>query len=64
MPENRKLDLIYFNAGGGHRSAATALESVIHATRKFWEVRLVNLQEILDGLDVFRKVTGIRLEDI
>jgi hypothetical protein len=27
-------------------------------------VRLVNLQELLDPLDVFRKVTGIRLEDI
>jgi 1,2-diacylglycerol 3-beta-galactosyltransferase len=25
---------------------------------------LVNLQEILDSLDVFRKVTGIRLEDV
>ena len=25
---------------------------------------MVNLQEILDSLDVFRKVTGIRLEDI
>ena len=59
-----KLDLIYFNAGGGHKSAATALEAVIGTTRKSWEVRLVNLQEVLDKLDVFRKVTGIRLEDI
>ena len=59
-----KLDLIYFNAGGGHKSAATALEAVIGTTRKSWEVRLVNLQEVLDKLDVFRKVSGIRLEDI
>jgi 1,2-diacylglycerol 3-beta-galactosyltransferase len=29
-----------------------------------WQVRLVNLPEILDSLDIFRKVTGIRLEDI
>jgi len=29
-----------------------------------WSVRLVNLQEVLDPLDVFRKLTGIRLEDI
>lgn len=64
MREKLKLDLIYFNAGGGHKSAATALEAVIGTTRKSWEVRLVNLQEVLDKLDVFRKVTGIRLEDI
>ena len=64
MPENLKLDLVYFNAGGGHRSAANALEAVIRSTRPSWQVRLVNLQEILDSLDVFRRVTGIRLEDM
>jgi UDP-N-acetylglucosamine:LPS N-acetylglucosamine transferase len=64
LRENLKLDLIYFNAGGGHKSAATALEAVIATTRQSWQVRLVNLQEVLDKLDIFRKVTGIRLEDI
>lgn len=59
-----KIDFVYFDAGGGHRSAATALKSVIDSQNRPWEVRLVNLQEILDVLDVFRKVTGIRLEDI
>ncbi len=29
-----------------------------------WDVRLINLQEVLHSLDIFRKVTGIRLEDI
>src|SRR6266568_9303653 len=29
-----------------------------------FEIRMVNLQELLDGMDVFRKVTGIRLQDI
>jgi len=29
-----------------------------------WEIRLVNLQEILDPLDIFRKYTGIRMQDI
>jgi 1,2-diacylglycerol 3-beta-galactosyltransferase len=59
-----KLDFIYFDAGGGHRSAATALKSVIDGQGRPWEVRLVNLQEVLHSLDVFRKITGIRLEDI
>ena len=60
----RKLDLVYFNAGGGHRSAALALQSVISGLGLGWDLRLVNLQEILDTLDIFRKLTGIRLEDI
>ncbi len=59
-----KLDFVYFDAGGGHRSAATALEKVIASEGYPWDVRLVNLQEVLDPLDVFRKITGIRLEDL
>ena len=64
MPNRRTLDFVYFDAGGGHRSAALALQSVIAASDYDWQVRLVNLQEILDPLDVFRKLTGVRLQDI
>ena len=60
----KKIDFIYFDAGGGHRAAATALKSVIEGQARPWEIRLVNLQEVLDPLDVFRKITGIRLQDI
>jgi 1,2-diacylglycerol 3-beta-galactosyltransferase len=60
----RNLDFIFFDAGGGHRSAATALKTVVDEQGRDWAVRLVNLQEVLDSLDVFRKITGIRLEDI
>ena len=59
-----KVDFIYFNAGGGHRSAALALQTVALRQGRPWEVRLVNLQEVLDQMDIFRKITGIRLEDI
>jgi hypothetical protein len=59
-----KIDFIYFDAGGGHRAAATALKTVIEQQELPWEIRLVNLQEVLHSLDIFRKVTGIRLEDI
>jgi UDP-N-acetylglucosamine:LPS N-acetylglucosamine transferase len=58
------LDFVYFDAGGGHRNAATALQAVIAAGNYGWNVRLVNLQELLDRIDVFRKITRIRLEDI
>ena len=58
------IDFIFFDAGGGHRSAANALKSVVEQQNRPWTVRLVNLQEVLDSLDVFRKITGIRLEDV
>jgi 1,2-diacylglycerol 3-beta-galactosyltransferase len=60
----KKLDFVYFDAGGGHRSAATALHQVITEQQRPWEVRLVNLQEVLEPLDVFRKLTGLRMQDI
>ena len=60
----KKIDFLFFDAGGGHRAAATALQSVITEQQRPWDVRLVNAQELLDPLDVFRKVTGIRLEDL
>jgi UDP-N-acetylglucosamine:LPS N-acetylglucosamine transferase len=60
----KKLDFLYFDAGGGHRSAANALRQVITEQQRPWEIRMVNLQEVLDPLDVFRKVTGRRMQDI
>jgi Glycosyltransferase family 28 C-terminal domain len=60
----RRLDFIYFDAGGGHRAAANALRQVIEQQGRAWEIRIVNLQELLDELDVFRKLTGIRLQDL
>src|SRR5215470_8332707 len=62
--ELKKLDFIFFDAGGGHRSAAIALKALIEQQQRPWEVRLVNLQEILDPLDIFRKYTGIRMQDV
>ena len=60
----RKLDFVYFDAGGGHRAAANALRQVMEQQQRRCEIRMVNLQELLDTLDVFRKVTGLRLEDL
>jgi len=57
------VDLIYFNAGGGHRSAATALESSIRELGLPWQVRLINLMQVLDPQDLFRKTTGFKPED-
>jgi 1,2-diacylglycerol 3-beta-galactosyltransferase len=59
-----RLDFIFFDAGGGHRSAALALKAVMEQQRRPWDIRLVNLQDILDPLDIFRKYTGIRAQDV
>jgi 1,2-diacylglycerol 3-beta-galactosyltransferase len=60
----KTLELVFFDAGGGHRSAANALCEVVRLQNRDWEMRLLNLQELLDDVDVFRKLTGIRAQDI
>src|SRR5947209_7903684 len=56
--------MLFFDAGGGHRAAANALRQVLEQQGRPFEIRLVNLQEVLDSIDVFRKVTGLRLQDL
>ena len=58
------VDLIYFNAGGGHRASALALEAAIARAGLPWTVRLVNLREVLDPQDGFRRLTGMDPEDL
>jgi UDP-N-acetylglucosamine:LPS N-acetylglucosamine transferase len=58
----KSIDLVYCNAGGGHRAAALALESVIQERGLPWQVRLINLFEVLDPCDVFGKTTGMKPE--
>jgi 1,2-diacylglycerol 3-beta-galactosyltransferase len=60
----RRIALVYFDAGGGHRNAAVALEQAINQSNLPWEVHLVNLQEILDPIDFIRRFTGLRMQDV
>ncbi|KNZ32655.1 MAG: galactosyldiacylglycerol synthase [Methylibium sp. NZG] len=57
------IDLVYFNAGGGHRASAVALQGAIRDAGMPWQVRLVNLFEVLDPRDAFHRFTGLRPED-
>ena len=59
----RRLTIVFFDAGGGHRSAAEALKSVLESQDRPWQVQLLNLQQELDKLDVLRKLTRIRIQD-
>ncbi len=58
-----RIDLIYFDAGGGHRASATALISAARQQRRHWEINLINLRELLEPADVIRRLTGLRIED-
>jgi hypothetical protein len=58
------VDLIYFNAGGGHRAAAEALRGAIAAQCLPWRVRLLNLFELLDPQQHFKRLTGWPPEEL
>src|SRR5882762_5242969 len=60
----RRISLVFFDAGGGHRNAATALQVEIERQGLPFEVSLVNLQEVLDPLDILRRLTGIRIQEL
>jgi hypothetical protein len=60
----KTVELVFFDAGGGHRSAANALCAVVQRQDRPWEMKMMNLQELLDEMDIFRKLTGVRMQDI
>jgi hypothetical protein len=58
-----QIDLIYFDAGGGHRASAAALISAARQQHRAWNINLVNLRELLEPADLIRRLTGVRIED-
>jgi 1,2-diacylglycerol 3-beta-galactosyltransferase len=56
------VELVYFNAGGGHRAAAQALAAVAAQQQRPWRLRLTNLFEVLDPQQYFRRFTGMAPE--
>ena len=59
-----RLEFAFFDAGGGHRAAATALDISIRAQQRPWKVEITNLQELLDTLDILKRYAGIRIQDL
>ena len=59
----KTIELIYCDAGGGHRSAANALRDIARRERRPWHVRQTNLLDVFGELDVWRKLTGVSGED-
>jgi UDP-N-acetylglucosamine:LPS N-acetylglucosamine transferase len=58
-----RIEFGFFDAGGGHRAAATALQMSIKSQQLPWDVELTNLQELLDDLDILKKYANIRIQD-
>src|ERR1700756_3571144 len=59
----KKIQVLFHDAGGGHRNAAVALETVISRQNRGWQVELVQFQDLTNQLDVLRKLTGIRIQE-
>ena len=59
----KRIQIVFHDAGGGHRNAAVALQAMAKAQNRAWDVELVQFQELTDQLDVLRKVTGIRIQE-
>lgn len=60
----KTVDFVYFNAGGGHRAAALALQQAIERQRRPWRVRLIDLTRVLDPQAGFRRVMGFDPEQL
>ena len=59
----KKIQVLFHDAGGGHRNAAVALQTVIAQQNRGWQVELTQFQELTDRLDVLRKLSGIRIQE-
>ncbi|HEY2107618.1 MAG TPA: hypothetical protein VGH29_17595, partial [Candidatus Binataceae bacterium] len=59
----RAVDLIFFDAGGGHRASAMALAAAANQQRRSWYANPVNLRDLLGPLDFVHNNIGIRIED-
>lgn len=58
-----RVELVYFNAGGGHRAASQALHAVLAEREPAWRVRAVDLFHVLDPQARLKRLTGLAPED-
>lgn len=63
-PSPAKIELLYFDAGGGHRSAMNALTAALNKTHPSYQVTATNVQALLKGVDPVHTITGQTSEEI
>lgn len=59
----KKIHVLFHDAGGGHRNAALALQTIVAEQKRPWDIELIQFQELTDHLDVLRRLTGIRIQE-
>jgi hypothetical protein len=59
-----RVELVYIEAGGGHRASAEALLASLASSHPHWEVRAADLFQILDPDNRFGARLGIRPADL
>ncbi len=63
MPSMKKIHVLFHDAGGGHRNAAVALQTVVAQQQRNWEMHLIQFQDLTNKLDVLRRLTGIQIQE-
>lgn len=61
--KSSRIQLIFFDAGGGHRAAAEALGAALAERYPRWRVEIINLQEVLKSADPLFILTGKPAQD-
>jgi hypothetical protein len=61
-PSPPEVVLFIVDAGGGHRASANALVAAAEQEGRPWRFRVVNAQEILGSLDLWKRFTGHSIE--
>ncbi len=59
----KKISVLFHDAGGGHRNAAVALQTITQQQQRPWQLDIIQFQDLTDQLDVLRRLTGIRIQE-
>lgn len=51
------VEIVYIDAGGGHRSAMNALKEVLAERYPGWQIRPLDLQKLLEPIDPIHRIT-------
>lgn len=63
MPLMKRIHVLFHDAGGGHRNAAVALQTIAAQQKRDWDVNLIQFQDLTNKLDVLRRLTGIQIQE-
>ncbi len=63
IPAMKKIQILFHDAGGGHRNAAVALEAIATQQQRDWDMNLIQFQDLTNPLDLLRKLTGIQIQE-